>query len=569
MTDNSKFTAFVNEYFDALFERDPSLATSKGLHDRDGDFPDLSAPAHLKRIDQLKEQGERIERLGRTALSTSDRIDGDVIAGRIQAELLDLETIANWRRSPIEYLWLLGSTVDGLIKRDFIAPPQRLQSLTSRLHGIPRAVAAMKTNIAESPRAFTDLAIRMARGSTDFFGQTLDAWATEAAGGNKGLLEDFKTAHRPASDAIESVATWLSKELLPRSTADHAIGEDAFLRKLRYEEMVDLPLADLLAIGEANVERDYRDFVQVTEAINPNRTPSEVMRAMSDDYPTGENLIGFANDTLADIVRFIKAHQIVTLPRDTHPLIKETPPYLRSGVFAAMDTPGPYEQGHCEAYYYVTPPEPDWDAAHKGEHLRLFNRPVMEIITIHEAYPGHYVQFLNASRFPTRTRKILDCNTNVEGWAHYAEQMMIEAHYGGDTRFLRLAQLQEALLRDCRFVVGIKLHTEGMTLEEGAQFFEAKGFQEPANAYEEARRGTYDPTYLSYTFGKLQVYKLRDDWMKANRTVDLKRFHDAFLSQGGIPIRMLREVMLDGDTGPTVYDAAFYRHGTSITTAPY
>jgi uncharacterized protein (DUF885 family) len=569
VTDSSKFTAAVNDYFDALFASDPSLATAKGIHDRDGDFPDLSARAHLKRIEQLKRQHERFERLGRTALSDSDWIDGAVIAGRIQAELLDLETIANWRRNPIDYLWLFGGTIDGLIKRNFAPPSQRLKSLTSRLRGIPRAVAAMKVNITDSPSAFTDLAIRMARGSTDFFGQTLDAWATKAADGNKGLLKDFEAAHLPASDAIESVVSWLEEERVPRSKADHAIGEEAFLRKLRYEEMVDLPLSELLAIGEANLERDYRDFVQVAEAINPNRTPSEVMRAMSDDYPAAENLIRFAKDTLTDVVRYIKAHQIVTLPRDTHPSIMETPPYLRSGVFAAMDTPGPYEQGHCAAYYYVTPPEPDWDPAHATEHLRLFNRPVMEIITIHEAYPGHYVQFLNASRFPTRTRKILECNTNVEGWAHYAEQMMIEANYGRDKRFLRLAQLQEALLRDCRFVVGIKLHTEGMTLEKGAELFEEKGFQEPANAYEEARRGTYDPTYLSYTLGKLQIYKLRDDWMKAKRTMDLKHFHDAFLVQGGIPIRLLRKVMLDGDKEPAVYDADFYRQSTSITTSSY
>ncbi len=237
----------MEEYFDALFARNPSLATAKGIHDRDGDFPDLSASAHLARIEQLKDQQERHERLTQTSLSHSERIDGEVIDGRIQAELLDLETIANWRRDPIDCLWLLGSTIDGLIKRDFAPPSQRLQSLTSRLHGIPSAVTAMKTNITDSPRAFTDLAIRMAKGSTDFFGETLEAWARKSADGNKGLLDDFKAAHRPAADAIESVATWLAEDLLPRSKAEYAIGEDTFLRKLQYEEMVDLPLGNLVA----------------------------------------------------------------------------------------------------------------------------------------------------------------------------------------------------------------------------------------------------------------------------------------------------------------------------------
>ncbi len=564
MSDPSRFPAFVEEYFDALFRNNPSRATALGIHDYDGDFPDLSASAHLERIEQLKKQQEQLDRLQQETLSDSDNIDGEVIAGRIRAELLDLETTANWKRNPIDYLWLFGNTIDGLIKRDFAPPRKRLQSLNSRLRGIPPAVEAMKANIVDAPKEFADLGIKMARGSIGFFGPTLEEWAIKAADGTSGLLEDFKQAHQPASDAIENAATWLAEDLLPRSRAEYAIGKDTFLKKLQYEDSVDMPLRELLAIGEANLERDYRDFVEVAARIDPDRTPSEVMGDISNDHPSPERLLGLASDTVAGVVRFIKERRILTIPSDTPPSIMETPPYFRFGAFAAMDTPGPYEKPGCEAYYYVTPPEPEWTPEHQDEHLRLFNRPVMEIITIHEAYPGHYVQFLNAPRFPTRTRKILDCFTNVEGWAHYTEQMMIEAGYGNGSLTLRLAQLQEALLRDCRFVVGIKLHTEGLTVEEGARIFEEKGFAEPANAYEEARRGTYDPTYLGYSLGKLQVYKLRDDWMRATGSSDFGQFHDEFLVQGGIPIQHLRKVMLDGNTGPTVYDADFYNDRTSL-----
>ena len=172
-----------------------------------------------------------------------------------------------------------------------------------------------------------------------------------------------------------------------------------------------------------------------------------------------------------------------------------------SGAFASMDTPGPYETKATEAFYYVTPPEKDWDAKHKEQHLRLYNPPIMNIITLHEAYPGHYIQFLNAKQFPTKTRKLIACGTNAEGWAHYAEQMMLEEGFGNSDPKLRLAQLQEALLRDARYVVGIKLHTEGWTVEQGAKFFEEKAFQEPANAYEESRRGAYNPTYFITRLG--------------------------------------------------------------------
>jgi uncharacterized protein (DUF885 family) len=215
-----------------------------------------------------------------------------------------------------------------------------------------------------------------------------------------------------------------------------------------------------------------------------------------------------------------------------------------------MDTPGPYENKATEAFYYVTPPEKDWDVKHKDEHLRLFNIPVMKVITIHEAYPGHYVQFLNAKQFPTKTRKILYCSSNIEGWAHYAEQMMIEEGFGAGDPKIRLAQLQEALLRDARYVVGIKLHTAGWTVEQGARFFQEKAFQEPANAYEEARRGAYNPTYLYYTLGKLQIYRLREDYRAAKAAnYTLKGFHDEFVRQGGVPIALIRRILLPGDNG--------------------
>jgi uncharacterized protein (DUF885 family) len=212
-----------------------------------------------------------------------------------------------------------------------------------------------------------------------------------------------------------------------------------------------------------------------------------------------------------------------------------------------MDTPGPFEPKATEAFYYVTPVEKDWDAKHKEEHLRLYNPYVVAMINVHEAWPGHYLQFLNAPRFPTKTQKLLYAGTNAEGWAHYAEQMMVDQGFGGGDPKYRLAQLQEALLRDCRYVAGIKLHTEGWTVERAAkELFEAKGFQEPANAYEEARRGAYNPTYLYYTLGKLMIFDLRDEYMKT-KNASLKQFHDAFVAQGALPIPLVREVLFRED----------------------
>src|SRR6202008_1063683 len=208
-----------------------------------------------------------------------------------------------------------------------------------------------------------------------------------------------------------------------------------------------------------------------------------------------------------------------------------------------MDTPGAYETKATEAFYYVTPPEKDWDAKHVEEHLKLYNKSVMDIITVHEVFPGHFLQFIYAPQFPTKTRKLLGAASNAEGWAHYGEQMMVEEGFGNRDPKTRLAQLSEALLRDCRWVVGMREHTQGLTVQAGAtNYFTKKCFQQPANAYEEARRGAYNPTYLYYTLGKLMIQDLRDEYMK-KKGATLRQFHDAFVQQGAIPIALVREVL--------------------------
>ena len=414
-------------------------------------------------------------------------------------------------------------------------------------------IDAMKQNVANPPREFTDLAFRMAHGSVSFFKDSVADWAKGAAGNDSALLNDFNQANTAAATALDDAANWLEKTLLPKSTGGYAIGADNFSKKLLYEEMVDTPLDRILAIGEANLEKDYNAFVETARKIDPSKSPAEVMKSLSNEHPTEETLLPDARKQIEGIVQFIKDKKIVTIPSEVRPTITDTPAYARAGIFAAMDTPGPYETKATEAFYYVTPPEKDWDTKHKEEHLRSYNPPVMEIISIHEAYPGHYVQFLNAKQFPTKTRKLIACSSNAEGWAHYAEQMMVEEGFGNGDPRTRLAQLQEALLRDARYVVGIKLHTAGWTVEQGSKFFQDKAFQEAPTAYEEARRGAYNPTYLYYTLGKLQIYKLREDYRKVKGSgYSLQGFHDEFVRQGSIPIKLVRRILLPGDTGTTL-----------------
>jgi uncharacterized protein (DUF885 family) len=307
--------------------------------------------------------------------------------------------------------------------------------------------------------------------------------------------------------------------------------------------MVELPLPELLAKGQAQLAKDHAAFVETAKQIDATRSPAEVMATLSDVHPAAGDLIASVARSVEAARHFIVEKDLVTVPSEVRVKVEPTPPYARSGSFASMDTPGPYETKATEAFYYVTPVETDWDAKHQEEHLRLYSPWVVGMINVHEAYPGHYLQFLYAPRFPTKARKLSHSATNSEGWAHYAEQMTLEHGFGNGDPRMKLAQLSEALLRDCRYVTGIQLHTAGWTVEQGAKLFREQCFQEPANAYEEARRGTYNPTYLYYTLGKLEIQELAREYMEKKHAT-LKQFHDAFVAQGALPIPLVRRILL-------------------------
>jgi uncharacterized protein (DUF885 family) len=539
----------VEDYFAARFEYRPSEGTAAGLHEYDHRLEDLSQESVIRRIEELVEFKRQLAALKRdrasqkARLPDDDEIDLIFLQWQVEAELIDLNVLREWARNPMGYTGLPGSAVDLLIKRDFAPPAERLRAVTSREKRIPGVFEAARKNLKEPPREFTDLAIRMAKGSLGFFEGPVAAWAGEAAGQDKKLLTEFQEWNARTITAFREFAAWLETDLKPRSTGRFAIGKDLFLAKLKAEEMVDIPLEKLFARGEANLEQDYQSFVATARQIDPGKNPAEVMKSLSDQHPTAADLIPSVRRSVEAARQYLIDHRIVTVPSEVRPAIEETPPYARSGSFASMDTPGPYETRATQAFYYVTPVEKDWDAKHVDEHLRLYNPPVVAMINVHEAYPGHYLQFLYAKRFPTKVRKLLYCGTNAEGWAHYCEQMMVDEGFGGGDPKIRLAQLQEALLRDCRYVVGIKLHTQGWTVEQGTKLFVDKAFQEPANAYEEARRGAYNPTYLYYTFGKLEIQRLRDDF-RARKGGTLRDFHDAFVAQGGLPLPLVRRLLL-------------------------
>ncbi len=552
------FAAFADRFFDGYFHFNPPRATHAGLHQYDAELPAYSRREIEAEIARSKAALTELAAIPRSALSRDNRFDARLLESSIRGHLLDLEQVRMWEKNPDFYNGVVGRALFVLVQRDFAPLNERLKSLVAREQRIPEILASARENLTNPPAVYTRIAIRQVQSEIHFLKEELPR-AVEGAT-DAPLKAEFGRANQRAIEEYEKFLAYLDTILAPRSQGTFAIGEANFRKKLLYDEMVDIPLERLLRIGERALRRTQADFHETAALIDPAKPPAEVLAELARDHPDADHVIPEAQAVLDGLRKFIESHRIATLLSRQDPRVVETPAFMRVLTFASMDTPGPFEENSSEAFYNVTLPERDWTDARKEEHLRGFNRYSLQVTSIHEVFPGHYTQSLWLERAPTKTRKLAstlhepwgEIGSNSEGWAHYAEQMMLEQGYGeGDPRLL-LFQLEAALLRICRYIVGIRMHARGMSLEEGIEFFKSQGYLEQARAEQEALRGTSDPTYLVYTLGKLQILQLREDYKKKlGDSFNLQEFHDRFLSYGSPPIKLVREEML-GYPSPTL-----------------
>jgi len=359
------------------------------------------------------------------------------------------------------------------------------------------------------------------------------------------LLAEFKASNDAVMAALVDYKAWMKKDLLPVSTGDYALGADTYSKLLAATEMVDMPLDQLLVVAEANRQKNEDALIATAKLIDPKKTVDAVLLQVEAKHPAPPALRRTTQDALDSLRQFIVAKKILTIPASSPAHVQETPPFMRSTTSASMDTPGPFEEKATEAYYNMTLPDPRWSQAEQADFMRQWYYPSIANVSVHEVYPGHYLQFLHAKQFPSLTRKVFGANTNIEGWAHYAEQMMIDEGFHADDPAYRMAQLQDALLRNVRFIVGIKMHTQGMTVDQAKALFASQGHQPAAVALSEAKRGAGDPLYGYYTMGKLAILKLRDDYsVQQGAAFTLQQFHDTFIRLGPLPLPLIREHML-------------------------
>jgi uncharacterized protein (DUF885 family) len=546
-TSDQNFSMIADSFFDDMFNLDPNWATGSGFHEHDTELQNYSAEFVAAKIAGLKSYLEVLNALDPSSLSTINRHDREMLLGRIHGDLLNDEELKLWKKNPDTYSSGVSSSIFDLVKRDFAPLPVRMKDVIAREHFIPQALEFAKQNLDANlvPKIYAEIAIEQLPGAIDFFKVSVPTAFKSVK--NQELQSQLADETKKSVDALKDYQSFL-KGLVDKDACKgtFALGEESYKKKLLYDDMIDEPIDSLLTRGEQELKRLQDKFVSLAKEIDPSKTPQQVFEDVAKEHPKPAQLLTDIRNLLDRIRKFCIDQKIVTIASSERPIVTDSPEFMRALTFASLDVPGPYEKKAVQSFYYVTPPESSWTPTHVEEHMRAFSNSDLLCTSIHEAFPGHFVMYLHTRRSaPTKVRKLIGSGLTDEGWAHYCEQMLLDQGFGKGDKKLKLVQLHDALLRNCRYIVGLKMHTRGMSMQDGIKFFMEQGYQEKANADREVKRGTSDPTYLVYTLGKLDILKLRDDYKKLKgNQYTLQDFHDRFLSSGNPPIKIIREEIM-------------------------
>ena len=549
---DSAFAQLSREFIDGELAWGPENAVSLGFHQYDGKLTNYSKASLDSELTKLKSYDRQLGAIDTSTLSAKMFYDYRILQAGIRNSIFSFEDQQSYSSNPMTYARAIDISI--YIKRNFAPLEDRLRSIINIENGVPAVYAAARQNLKDSlAKPLINMAILVGTGAASFLEKDLLIALKDVK--NDSLMAAFKVSNKLAAGEIRAFVDYLKKEKLPKANNNYALGREKYSKMLLYQEDISMTPEDLLQLGLKQLAIEQHNFNTAAKIINPRKKPLEVYHDLELEHPTADSLIPDARKTLESIRQYIVDKNIVTIPSEVRVILKETLPFARETSTASMDIPGPFEQKATEAYYYITPVDSSWTSKQKEDWLEQFNYYTTDIVTIHEAYPGHYVQFLhlNASD-ATMIEKIYGSYAYIEGWAHYCEKMLVDEGYGnnGDrikAAKFRLAQSGDALLRLCRFCVSIKTHCNGMTVDEATKFFMDNWHQGEKPCRQEALRGTFDPGYLFYTVGKLEILKLREDYKKQEgANFSLQKFHDAFLNNGMPPIRLLRERLLTDKT---------------------
>ena len=526
----------------------PTAGSRIGRHEFDGRLPDLTTGSMSQRKREIQRGLSDVQSLESAALSDEEQLSRRMLELFLQRELFTFEELRPLENNPMRQAGFLN--VGNYVRRDYAPLEDRLRAASSVLKQVPEFLSALDASLRDDlSRHMVDMSVESYGGMAQFYRNELASFANKVD--DRQIAADFTSSITSAAAALDG---FVEKLKLRARAADNdfAIGSTLYSRMLATGEGLDIPLERIASIGQANLEENLTQLREVAASIAPDRSVQQIVDDISKTHPTAQGLIPDTRELLDDIRHALMDHNIVSLPSEDRCQVIETPTYMRY-AFAAMDSAGALETEATESFYYVTPVEDHWTPEQAEEWLSKFDYNTLRIISIHEVYPGHFVHHLHNryGRPLPLVNRVATSYAFTEGWAHYTEQMMLETDYGADRPELQLTQLLEALVRNCRYVCSVAMHTGDMTVDEATKFFMENAFMAEYPSRREALRGTFDPGYLNYTLGKLMILKLRDDYRRErNGDYSLREFHDRLLSYGAPPLPLLRNVMLSGGGTP-------------------
>lgn len=524
----------------------PTMAASSGLHRYDGILPDYTTSSVRRYIASARRDLEALDRIERgDGLSRGARLELGVLRGLLLTEISELEDQRVSQAFPPHFLFRL-SVVNYLL-RNYAPLDRRLRAVARLQSQVPRFLKDLRaTTDRRLADTFYEMADMAATGILDMYTRELPGHLRKATAATRARVE---RTNEVAKGELKALVHDLSTTFKPRIKSDFALGRRKYERMVFAEHLARIPIERLKEVGEADLKANQAALLETARRIDPARSPTEVLEDLEREHPTADGLIEDTRALLEEIRGFVIDRDIVTVPSEERAQVIETPRFFRFAT-AAMNSPGSFEKVAKEAFYYVTPVEETWPPEKQEEWLRHLNYTSLRNISVHECYPGHYVHFLHRKRVRSPVLRSYYSYAFTEGWAHYCEAMMVDEGFG-DLR-LKLAMLQDALLRDCRYLSSIGMHTADWSWEDATRFFMENAHLDRLPAEREAKRGTWDPGYLNYTLGKLMIRKLRADWMARNSGSSGKEFHDVLLGLGAPPLGLAREHLLGPEAGPAL-----------------
>ncbi len=553
---DSPWQQAVDAYISGWMTHNPVQAANAGKHEFDGKLPDWSAEGLRKQAEWLHAQRDKLAGFGDDQLDSVQRFQREYALSVIDGQLFWLEESGFPNANPAWYLGDLSPSM--YLTRPYAPLATRMAAFVRYQQALPAAIAQMRGNLrGRLPDTYIDLGANTFAGYADFFRDDVAAIFAEVK--DPALQEKLRASNAAAVAATRETAAWF-ESLRPQATQDFALGSKRFSRMLQATERVDLPLSELQAAGEADMARNLAALATACGDFAPGETLAGCVALARADKPEG-GAVEAAREQLALLRGFVRQQDLVSIPGEELALVAEAPPFNRWN-FAYIEIPGPWEKG-LPSTYYIAPPDPKWSAAVQAGYVP--DRAALLFISAHEVWPGHFLQFLHSNRADWKFGQLFIGYAFAEGWAHYTEEMMLDAGLGDGLPAMHIGQLSNALRRDARFLSAIGLHTGGMSLEQSVALFRDKALQDEGTARQQAARGTFDPGYLNYTLGKLMVMQLRQDWL-ASRGGGRKAwrgFHDQFLSYGGPPIPLVRAQMLGGPV-----ETRLWQPPAAVPTAP-